>query len=161
MRWKNDAGVTREVATGPGWRVAIADLATSGPFSTFPGIDRVLYLLEGPPVTLVVDGVATAMAPLDAVAFPGEATTSVLVDHGPTRDLNVMVERGIASVTHAVVELVGELVVADRARTLVHVVGGEASAGDATARAGDSLLLSGGVIRAAAARLVMLAIRPA
>ena len=71
MRWKNDAGVTREVATGPGWRVAIADLATSGPFSTFPGIDRVLYLLEGPPVTLdafVVGAALGAESSLDVSA---------------------------------------------------------------------------------------------
>ncbi len=137
MRWKNGAGVTREVATGAGWRVAIADLAASGPFSTFPGIDRVLYLLDGPPVTVVVDGVTTPMTSLDAVAFAGEATTSVLVEHGPTRDLNVMVERGVVTITHAVHEIAGSLEVAGE--SVVYVAAGTARAVDAVVETGDSI----------------------
>jgi environmental stress-induced protein Ves len=142
MRWRNGAGVTREVATGPGWRVAIADLAVSGPFSEFPGIDRVLYLLDGPPVTLTVDGVATAMAPLDAVAFPGEATTSVLVAHGPTRDLNVMVERGVVAVTHVVHEIEASLDVAGE--SVVYVAAGTTRALDAVVETGDSIRVAAG-----------------
>jgi environmental stress-induced protein Ves len=113
MPWKNGTGVTAEVATGPAgadmdafrWRVAVADLPASGPFSSFPGIDRTLYLLPGPPVTLVVDGHATDLDGLDAVDFAGEAATEVIVEEGPTRDLNAMSRRGVATVEHRVVHV--------------------------------------------------------
>jgi environmental stress-induced protein Ves len=52
--WKNGLGVTREIAVEPVgasmddflWRVSIADVDTASPFSTFPGIDRTIVLLE-------------------------------------------------------------------------------------------------------------------
>ena len=52
--WKNGGGTTTEVAAFPpgaplenfGWRVSIAQVARSGPFSLFPGIDRTLALLD-------------------------------------------------------------------------------------------------------------------
>ena len=58
--WKNGGGVTREVLCLPegsgferfDWRVSIAHIASSGPFSSFPGVDRVITLLEGAGVHL-------------------------------------------------------------------------------------------------------------
>ena len=58
--WKNGGGTTRQVACWPpgagsddfDWRVSIATIAASGPFSTFPGIDRTIMLLDGPGVHL-------------------------------------------------------------------------------------------------------------
>lgn len=55
MPWKNGGGMTREIAIGPEgagmedflWRLSVAEVAASGPFSAFPGIDRTLTLLEG------------------------------------------------------------------------------------------------------------------
>ena len=46
--WKNGGGTTQEIAGWPagagldafGWRVSIACIAASGPFSVFAGIDR-------------------------------------------------------------------------------------------------------------------------
>ena len=54
-RWKNGLGVTREIAAYPpgsdldsfGWRVSMASVDTGGPFSSFPGVDRQLAVLEG------------------------------------------------------------------------------------------------------------------
>ena len=56
--WKNGGGVTRELASAPpdarsydvGWRVSIADITRSGSLSTFPGLDRVITLIDGSPV---------------------------------------------------------------------------------------------------------------
>ena len=54
MPWKNGGGMTTELAVYPSdagdafdWRISIADIETSGPFSTFAGYDRVIGLLEG------------------------------------------------------------------------------------------------------------------
>ncbi|MEE3624974.1 HutD family protein [Nitrospirillum sp. BR 11752] len=100
--WKNGGGVTREVARqddGAGdilWRVSIADVREAGPFSHFPGIDRVLAVLEG----LLLLDFGAGMAPVlvtpetAAHAFPGDVPVSGTPDGGPVTDLNLMVRRG-------------------------------------------------------------------
>ena len=55
MRWKNGGGATREAVNWPpgagldafDWRVSIASIAASGPFSVFTGVERRIMLLEG------------------------------------------------------------------------------------------------------------------
>ena len=55
MPWKNGGGETTEIAVFPAgaglddfdWRVSMARVESSGPFSVFPGIDRTLAILEG------------------------------------------------------------------------------------------------------------------
>ncbi|HEV7980797.1 HutD family protein [Amycolatopsis sp.] len=63
--WKNGGGVTREVAGGFsdfGWRVSVADVSTSGPFSVFPGVDRTIMGVEGSGMVLSLDGVEREVA---------------------------------------------------------------------------------------------------
>ena len=58
--WKNGGGATRELACWPpgadmehfDWRVSVATIAQSGPFSRFAGVDRVITLLTGDGVHL-------------------------------------------------------------------------------------------------------------
>ncbi|QND51591.1 HutD family protein [Phyllobacterium sp. 628] len=102
MPWKNGKGVTTEIAIFPGdasvdnfdWRISMAKVPASGPFSAFAGVDRVLAVLEGEMV-LTVEGKppATMDASSAAMAFPGDAATSAVVLH-EVMDLNVMVRRG-------------------------------------------------------------------
>lgn len=103
MPWKNGGGVTREVAIWPptaalnafDWRISIADVAQGGPFSTFPGVDRVLTVIEGSGLELAVEGLAPIK--LDAAvpfAFPGDVACAATLHQGPIRDLNLMVRRG-------------------------------------------------------------------
>jgi environmental stress-induced protein Ves len=107
MPWKNGAGTTTEIAVIPAgasldefeWRLAIADLDRSGPFSSFPGVDRLLMLLPPGEVTLEIDGRHQAVAPLEVVAFPGESVVSAHLASGPARDLNLMLRRGRAQAT--------------------------------------------------------------
>lgn len=111
MPWKNGGGVTREVATGAvrapfasqepsdgfDWRVSIADVDAGGPFSPFPGIDRVITLVEGEGMVLTVDGTPQLVEPLRPFAFSGDATTDCLLKAGAVRDMNVMTRRGRAT----------------------------------------------------------------
>ncbi|WP_288195098.1 HutD family protein [uncultured Phyllobacterium sp.] len=102
MPWKNGKGVTTEIAVFPegasvdsfDWRISMANVPDSGPFSAFPGVDRVLAVLEGEMV-LGVDGrPPETLGPLSpAIAFPGDTPTSAVVLREVT-DLNVMVRRG-------------------------------------------------------------------
>ena len=102
--WKNGGGVTREVAAFPPgaamdafeWRISLAEIAADGAFSVFPGVDRVLTVIEGQGLMLDVDGrllVLDAASP--PLAFAGDAEVSARLTDGPIRDLNLMVRRGV------------------------------------------------------------------
>lgn len=111
MPWKNGGGVTREVASGAvqeppasaesadgfDWRVSVADVDAGGPFSAFPGIDRVITLVEGEGMVLTVDGTPQPVRPLSPFAFSGDAVTDCRLEAGAVRDMNVMTRRGRAT----------------------------------------------------------------
>jgi environmental stress-induced protein Ves len=102
--WKNGGGVTREIACHPSgagigdflWRLSIATIARDGPFSLFPGIDRLIALLDGPGVRLVTaDGAINHWLdrPLEPYAFAGETPIEARVPGGASSDFNVMTRR--------------------------------------------------------------------
>jgi len=109
--WKNGGGVTREVAAFPpgagmdafDWRVSIADVASDGPFSLFPEIDRTLTILTGDGIALDLDGLTSRLLPGRPFAFPGDKPASATLLGGPVTDLNVMSRRG--RIVHAVTAL--------------------------------------------------------
>jgi environmental stress-induced protein Ves len=100
--WKNGGGVTREVAIWPkessfdnfDWRISIAEVRSSGPFSVFDNIDRTMCILHGR-LTLAfgerVMALDTNSAPF---AFPGDVACSGTPLDGDVMDLNVMTRRG-------------------------------------------------------------------
>ncbi len=101
--WKNGGGTTAEIAAYPEgsgfetfrWRISMADVASDGPFSIFPGIDRTLIVLEGDGIELEVEGVPFRLdrqAP--RLSFAGDDRTTGRLLSGPIRDLNVMTRRG-------------------------------------------------------------------
>jgi environmental stress-induced protein Ves len=104
--WKNGGGVTRTLAVSPAdsglddfaWRVSIADVATSGPFSVFPGIDRTILLLSGNGMTLrsTADETIRLEAPFVPRSFAGETAIHAQLTNGPVRDFNLMIRRNIA-----------------------------------------------------------------
>jgi environmental stress-induced protein Ves len=101
--WRNGGGTTREVAAEPrlpragdafAWRLSVARVAADGPFSLFPGVDRTLWLLAGHGMHLEVDGRDVRLdQPYARLEFPGEARVHARLLHGPTEDLNLMVDR--------------------------------------------------------------------
>ncbi|MFH8610351.1 HutD family protein [Streptomyces sp. NPDC018029] len=96
--WKNGGGTTREVADGTDWRVSVADVAGDGPFSVFPGTDRVITPVEGDGMLLTVAGAAPRpVEPLRPFAFAGDAATDCRLVGGAVRNLNVMTRRGHAT----------------------------------------------------------------
>ena len=111
--WRNGGGSTREIAAEPRgarasdpftWRVSIATVASDGPFSAFPGINRSLWLLSGHGMLLTVDGIDVRLdQPCMRIDFPGEARVGARLLDGPTQDLNLMTARGRG---HAVAEVV-------------------------------------------------------
>jgi len=96
MLWKNGAGFTLEIARSQGeadfeWRISMADVTTSGPFSLFPNKQRIISVLDGQGMVLHVDDLpAKTLHQGDIFAFYGESQVqSELVD-GAIRDLNLI-----------------------------------------------------------------------
>jgi environmental stress-induced protein Ves len=75
----------------------MAKVPVSGPFSSFPGVDRTLAVLGGEMVLHVEGRADVAMSPLSAPhRFPGDVATGATVLQAVT-DLNVMTRREACS----------------------------------------------------------------
>lgn len=102
--WKNGGGSTRELASWPpgagleafDWRVSIATIAASGPFSVFAGVDRTIMLLEGDGVRLQArDGRLDHRLdrPFEPFEFSGDVALDCTLLGGASSDFNLMSRR--------------------------------------------------------------------
>ncbi|MEZ4240706.1 MAG: HutD family protein [Myxococcota bacterium] len=96
--WRNGGGITHELLREPAdgdfaLRVSVAEVAADGPFSRFPGVDRVILLLEGNGFRLTGAREVTIREVAAPFAFAGEDPWDCALLDGPVRDLNVMVDR--------------------------------------------------------------------
>ncbi|MBV1774614.1 HutD family protein [Burkholderiaceae bacterium DAT-1] len=174
MPWKNGGGVTTELwrlpdpesADGFLIRLSIASVATSGPFSLFPGIDRTLLVLDGAGMRLdCADGSAMLLdKPLHPVRFPGETAIESTLLNGPLRDFNLMVRRGEFDAELDVLHPATDLTVLMRQdmRQLYYVVTGKIDTPDRQAVSGDLLVAdsaSGEICLRAGTTVIAIAIR--
>ena len=105
-QWRNGGGVTRELAAWPAqgdwhWRMSVAEVAQSGPFSCFDGITRWFAVLQGAGVVLNVRTPSDSSAASatehrltvqeQPLCFDGGAPTDCQLISGPTQDFNLMV----------------------------------------------------------------------
>ena len=154
MRWKNGGGWTTELAKFPDgdgdsfdWRISIAEIESSGPFSTFAGYNRVIGLLEGIGMELRFDAAESVRLErrLQFARFAGEWQTEGVLISGAVRDFNVIVKRDAFSVDVLHRPLVGPMVFFRDAAWFVYLVGGQAEAKCGSERCtletGSSLLL--------------------
>lgn len=108
--WKNGGGVTREIARQEqdgefAWRLSIADVASEGAFSPFPGLRRILTVIDGPGMLLDRLNLEAHAANLfEPVAFSGDEPINGLLPHGPCRDFNVIWNPAFASASVNVVD---------------------------------------------------------
>lgn len=128
-RWKNGGGETIEIAAFPegvgfdafAWRISMAKVEASGPFSIFPGIDRMLCVLDGEGIELAFDG--RARVQLDPASppysFPADIAVSGEVSGMGITDLNVMSRRGLARHHVSRMRLDGALHVAPLGQSLL------------------------------------------
>jgi environmental stress-induced protein Ves len=78
------------------WRVSMAHVAATGPFSIFPGIDRSLAVLNGAGIVLhpAARGAVRLTPEAAPFAFPGDLKVDATLVGGAIDDLNVMTRRG-------------------------------------------------------------------
>ncbi len=101
QRWRNGGGWTRELLTwpagNPDWqlRISLATIEAAGPFSAFPGVQRVLTVVAGAGVLLTVQDREHRLTPGSVpLHFDGGATAHAAPIAGATTDLNLMVKHG-------------------------------------------------------------------
>lgn len=113
--WRNSGGVTRELASHPkaasaqdgawDWRVSIAEVSKAGAFSVFPGMDRVLTVIDGELLLLTVDGAEHPLEKYRPFRFSGEADSASVLPTGDIRDLNVITRNGAFKGYTSIIEL--------------------------------------------------------
>jgi hypothetical protein len=151
-KWKNGLGETAEIAVHPAnadlsnfeWRVSMANVATGGPFSKFPAIDRHLAILSGDGIALTLGDQAPITLTQDTppLAFPGDVPAAAELLGGKVTDLNAMARRGLGytpSMTR--LDLAGETTIDKSTRfLLIHCATGATDA----LGAGDTLIVENG-----------------
>lgn len=121
MLWKNGQGHTTELIKIPhpqdadsfSLRISIAEVTSSGPFSVFKKIDRILFMLEGDGMVLEFEDNTKIRLdkPFNPIYFPGEAEVHSQLIGGPNKDFNIMYDRNMGEAkvsfikTKGVVEL--------------------------------------------------------
>lgn len=135
-RWKNGLGWTREIVRVPdggdwSWRLSIAEIEKDAGFSSFPGVERELVLLQGNGLRLRFDDgeVQTLQPPHGRSRFDGErVVTGELVD-GLTHDFNLMWRRDRVDAELLYRPLVGPMLFFAEPGTTwaVHLLAGQAT----------------------------------
>lgn len=171
MPWKNGGGTTTEILVRPAglrvadrflYRVSVADVASNGPFSTFPGYERHLVLVDGAGMTLTFRDPPDrrlALRPFEPVTFSGDDPATGSLEAGPVRDFNLIVDRARAhgSLACLAIDAPTRLACDDGETCVVHILRGDLD----VAGQGHTLVLDapldvvpcGGSVRLAVARV--------
>lgn len=154
--WKNGGGITHEALRVPAsgdpfrWRVSVARIEKSGPFSDFAAYNRIMVLLRGEGAVLkFADHVERPLRHVgDMVEFDGGLATHCELANGPCVDLNLMVAKSLHGARAWVQHLhdASMLPAAPGCSTLIFPIDGrvvlEAHGGDTTALEPWDLALS-------------------
>jgi hypothetical protein len=77
------------------WRISVADIETSAPFSTFEQVDRTLILLHGGPLILNRSGAPITLTDAgERISFEGEEAVDAQIAATTVQALNLMTRRG-------------------------------------------------------------------
>jgi environmental stress-induced protein Ves len=116
--WKNGGGRTHEVFRVPAagdpfrWRLSLAEVERSGPFSDFSGYQRLLTLLDGAFALRFSNGESHRLAGVgDLLRFDGALGVECELASRASTDLNLIVSNAIAGVRARVVSLTAPLAV--------------------------------------------------
>ncbi|GAA2288240.1 HutD family protein [Streptomyces kunmingensis] len=152
VAWKNGGGTTREIVCSPPgagmadfrWRVSLADVAADGPFSTFPGVDRTLTMVEGDGMELTVEDTVTLVnSPYAPRNFAGDVATDCRLLGGPVVNFNVMWRRDALTVPPAVAVVRGRLPLAPGTTLVVALTEDGAETAGLTLGPYDAALVEG------------------
>ncbi len=145
--WKNGGGVSWEIAADeespPAWRISVASIDRSGPFSDYAGYDRTIVAIDGDPVDLDVNGRAVSLAQGEPFAFRGEARVTCSVQ-GSARDFNVMTRRDELSHDVEIVSNPQRFILDDDELAFVFILRGEVTVGELHCKTADTVYVEDG-----------------
>lgn len=155
MSWKNGGGITTELLLEPKddgaalWRLSIAEVSKSGPFSDFSGYARTIMLIDGPGFVLDFESHPSKRLDRRYEPFPfdgGWKTECTLID-GPVRDFNLMAAReaGPAALTVARLER-GGMSIDPAATVVLHALEGDVSVSSHGLPQGDTLRIDAPIL---------------
>ena len=96
MPWKNGGGQTTELARGGPrdqytWRLSLAEIDVDGPFSRFPGMQRLISVIQGKGVHLNLESQSRkVIVPFQTLSFDGDQETNCQLLGGPVQDINLI-----------------------------------------------------------------------
>ncbi len=90
--WKNGAGLTREIAASAEgfWRFSVAEVTLDVPFSSFPGLMRLLAIVEGDGLELTFPEQRIRVRPLEPMSFSGASRLDARLLGGPIQYFNLI-----------------------------------------------------------------------
>lgn len=94
--WKNGGGSTRLLAEGLGWRISLATVSHSGPFSVFEGWRRHSVVVAGGGFRLLSASGALELTTHKVVDYDGGVERACVVDSEHSTVFNVMCDSRIA-----------------------------------------------------------------
>jgi environmental stress-induced protein Ves len=154
MPWKNGGGTTTELMAescgageGYDWRLSIAQVAASGPFSDFSGYERSIMLVEGKGFTLdfAEAGTHHLTRSFEPLRFDGAWRTECTLIDGPVKDFNLIARKSVHAVLDVLRLTPGAEVIPAAPTTVLHLFHGQVAAADHGLAAGDSLRIDGAV----------------
>lgn len=94
-RWKNGGGITHEILAVPDsagyhWRLSIAEVASDGAFSNFPGLQRILTVISGAGLDLQSPERKLRADIFEPVEFSGDEPITGILRNGAIQDLNLI-----------------------------------------------------------------------
>jgi uncharacterized protein len=103
--WRNGGGITHEAIREPAgaeafrYRLSVAFIDASGPFSDFAGYRRTMVLLRGAGVVLRFGALERALRVVgEQIEFDGALSATCELVNGPCVDLNLMVAESLGAV---------------------------------------------------------------
>ena len=151
--WKNGGGITRNIAkeqdkTGTLWRLSMADVDGDGAFSIFPGLTRILTVIQGDGMVLHgPDGDLQAVY-AQPVRFDGGAPVTATLTQGPIRDFNLMFDTARCEGDAQTLRDAGTYKVGQAGQTCVlHVIAGTASVEGKALDVGDTAIRTDAPLR--------------
>lgn len=155
--WKNGGGVTHEIARMDDggalvWRISLAEVGADGPFSSFPGLTRILTVIDGAGLDLESQAGVLPALPLSPVRFLGDTPIHGRLRGGPCRDVNVIFDARRVLARVSVLGAGGRV----DATTAVLALAGEVRAGAALLAAEDFAFTDGEAVQTGPGGLALL-----
>ncbi|WP_374644117.1 HutD family protein [Tabrizicola sp.] len=158
LPWKNGLGTTDEICLRPetadrdafDLRVSRATIAAEAPFSAFPGVERIITVIEGAGLRLDFANHSRLLAPGEPCRFDSGLTPVGIPLGGGIRVLNVMVARSVWQLGEArMQDAAGPIHPDPGGFAVIHALGGWTLASAAATlrlKPGDTAIAAGEVL---------------